>query len=321
MFSLELRNRFWRDFPPHFLLMPLDTALLSPADLPKPIIPGAQESEKKIGFKVQMPYVLDSRRFLPYALATKQRVWAHFVSCHVLLLCIRSWKSHGEVCLSQVWHVDLLKHWQCSTPPLWAAPHAVQCLISSYASLHRNVIGRKIGGSCVPTSSRDLVWKHLSCTIETQNIPATILLFEDKITNDPPHLLRATTDIRRSLQDHIQSSASSQPEIRSILVCQGHCARSSVQCQLLSFPRNAQLGTSSCFSTPCVATALGRCQVAAVRMNPYYFWQSVLVWFMCLGTTCKQLLAWKKCVLLIEMKFSFTCVSCQWSLLLPYIAA
>lgn len=53
MFALELRNRFWRDFPPHFLLVPLDIAPLSPADLPKPIIPGAQESEKKIGFRVQ----------------------------------------------------------------------------------------------------------------------------------------------------------------------------------------------------------------------------------------------------------------------------
>lgn len=293
MFSLELRNRFWRDFPPHFLLMPLDIALLSPADLPKPIIPGAQASEKKIGFRVQMLYVSDSRRFLPYALATKQRDWAHFMSCHVLLLCVQ---EAGKATVRSVCHKFGMWTWWRISPPLWAAPHAIQCLISSCASPQRNMIGRKTGRSCVPTSSRDLlVWKHLSCTLETENIPAIILLLEDKIINDPTHLQEPplTYDgTPKTVSKPLLLAAGGQ----SRLVHQG-TAVSSMRCQLLSFPRNAQQGTSSCFSTLCVATALERCQVAAIRVDPYCFWQSVLVWFTCLGTTCKQLLAWKKCLL------------------------
>lgn len=61
-----------------------------------------------------------------------------------------------------------------------------------------------------------------------------------------------------------------QPEIRNVLVCQGHRAVS-MQCQLLSFSRNAQLGRSSCFPALCVATALERHQIAAVSLDHYYF--------------------------------------------------
>lgn len=246
MFSLELRNRFWRDFPPHFLLMPLDIALLSPADLPKPIIPGAQASEKKIGFRVQMLYVSDSRRFLPYALATKQRDWAHFMSCHVLLLCVRSWKSCSEVCLSQVWHVDLMKNF---TPTL-SCPSCSSVSNNPCASPQRNRMGRKTGRSCVPTSSRDLLaWKHLSCTLETENIPAILPLLEDKITNDPTHLLRATTDMWRDPQDHVQASAAGHRRSKPPGP-PGHC------CLLCAVPAARSLAMPSkrhpAASLPCV---------------------------------------------------------------------
>jgi len=144
--------------------------------------------------------------------------------------------------------------------------------------------------------------------LETENIPVIILLFDDKITDVPKHLFSTNTAMWRGLQDHFQSSVFYQPEIRNVLVCQGHRAVS-MQCQLLSFSRNAQLGRSSCFPALCVATALERHQIAAVSLDHYYFWQAVLVWFACLGTTCKQLLAWKKCLLLVEMKFPLTCLS------------